>query len=130
MSEMMISEKDAAELKPRHRLSPDTPLPPNQHWYSLSFASVQAALNYLNAPLVQSAGEVTTTARNDGTVGMLTIYPPTTPLQPPQRWAFQSFNSPAAAVNWLNEPAVQSDGEVSATLRNDGTVGMFVIEPA
>jgi len=129
MSEM-ISEKDAAGLKPRHRLNPDTALPPNQHWYSLNFASVQAALNYLNAPLVQSAGEVTTTARNDGTVGMLTIYPPTTPLQSPQRWAFQTFNSPAAAVNWLNEPAVQSDGEVSATLRNDGTVGMFVIEPA
>ena len=84
----------------------------------------------MNAPLVQSAGEVTTTARNDGTVGMLTIYPPTNPLQPPQRWAFQTFNSPAAAANWLNEPAVQSDGEVSATLRNDGTVGMFVIEPA
>ena len=84
MSEM-ISEKDAAGLKPRHRLNPDTALPPNQHWYSLNFTSVQAALNYLNAPLVQSAGEVTTTARNDGTVGMLTIYPPTTPLQSPQR---------------------------------------------
>jgi len=117
-------------LRPAIVLTPERALPPNQHWYSLNFASVQAALNYLNAPLVQSAGEVTTTARNDGTVGMLTIYPPTTPLQSPQRWAFQTFNSPAAAVNWLNEPAVQSDGEVSATLRNDGTVGMFVIEPA
>jgi len=98
MSEM-ISEKDAAELKTRHRLNPDRALPPNQHWYSLNFASVQAALNYLNAPLVQSAGEVTTTARNDGSVGMLTIYPPTTPLQSPQRWAFQTFSSPAAALN-------------------------------
>jgi len=61
---------------------------------------------------------------------MLTIYPPTAPLQSPQRWAFESFNSPTDAVNWLNEPAVQSDGEVSATLRNNGTVGMFVIVPA
>jgi len=43
MSEM-ISEKDAAELKTRHRLNPERALPPNQHWYSLNFASVQAAL--------------------------------------------------------------------------------------
>jgi hypothetical protein len=129
----LISEKHAAELKKKvaaRRSTVDMPLPPNQHWYSYNFASVQAALNYLNTPLVQSAGEVSATARNDGTVGMLTIYPPTAPLQPPQRWAFESFNSPTDAVNWLNEPAVQSDGEVSAILRNDGTVGMFVILPA
>lgn len=127
----LISEKDAAELKKTgHRLVVDRPLPPNQHWYYINFASVQAALNYLNAPLVQSAGEVSATARNDGTVGMLTIYPPTAPLQSPQRWAFETFSSPTAAVTWLNEPAVQSDGEVSATIRNDGTVGMFVIVPA
>jgi len=127
-----ISEKDAAEVKRKvaARATIDAALPPSQHWYYLNFASVQAALNWLNEPLVQSAGEVTATARNDGTVGMLTIYPPTAPLQSPQRWAFESFNSPTDAVNWLNEPAVQSDGEVSATLRNNGTVGMFVIVPS
>jgi hypothetical protein len=27
-------------------------LPPGQQWYFFNFASVQAALNYLNAPLV------------------------------------------------------------------------------
>jgi hypothetical protein len=128
----LISEKDAAEVKRKvaARATIDAALPPSQHSYYLNFASVQAALNWLNEPLVQSAGEVTATARNDGTVGMLTIYPPTAPLQSPQRWAFESFNSPTDAVNWLNEPAVQSDGEVSATLRNNGTVGMFVIVPS
>jgi hypothetical protein len=127
----IVSEHDAAGLKKAdHRTVLERPLPPGQHWYYINFASVQAALTYLNTPLVQSAGEVSATARNDGTVGMLTIYPPTAPLQPPQRWIFESFNSPTDAVNWLNEPLVQSDGEVSATLRNNGSVGMFVIVPA
>jgi len=127
-----ISEKDAAQLKAGGHAAPvpHTPLPPGQHWYFFNFASIQAALNYLNTPLVQSAGEVSATARNDGTVGMFTIYPPTAPLQPPQRWIFENFSSAADAVNWLNEPLVQSDGEVSATARNNGTVGMFVIVPA
>jgi|SRR5271165_2860311 len=128
MSEM-ISEKNAAELKASHPV-PHTPLPPGQQWYFFNFASVQAALNYLNASPVQSAGEVSANARNDGTVGMFTIFPPTAPLQPPQRWYFESFTSTANAVNWLNESPVQSDGEVSAIARNDGTVGMFVIAPA
>src|SRR6516162_11736888 len=113
----------------RPNLRPAIVLTPRGH-YPPTNTGTPLILPVSRRPLVQSAGEVTTTARNDGTVGMLTIYPPTTPLQSPQRWAFQTFNSPAAAVNWLNEPAVQSDGEVSATLRNDGTVGMFVIEPA
>jgi hypothetical protein len=34
------------------------------------------------------------------------------------------------AATWLNEAPAQSDGEVSATLRNDGTVGTFYIAPA
>ena len=93
MSEM-IAEKDAAALKTRGHRVPATPLPPGQHWYYFNFATVQAALTYLNTPLVQSAGEVSATARNDGTVGMLTIYPPTHPLQSPQRWFFQHFSSP------------------------------------
>jgi hypothetical protein len=117
MSEM-IAEKDAAALKTRGHRVPATPLPPGQHWYYFNFATVQ------------SAGEVSATARNDGTVGMLTIYPPTHPLQSPQRWFFQHFSSPNSAVSFLNEPPVQSDGEVSSTARNDGTVGMFYIAPA
>ena len=129
MSEM-IAEKDAAALKTRGHRAPATPLPPGQHWYFFNFATVQAALTYLNTPLVQSACEVSATARNDGTVGMLTIYPPTHPLQSPQRWFFQNFSSPSNAVTFLNEPPVQSDGEVSSTARNDGTVGMFYIAPA
>ncbi len=129
MSEM-ITEKDAAEHKARSHPIHAAPLPPNQHWFFRNFASVQAALTFLNTPLVQSAGEVSAIARNDGTVGMFYIAPPTAPLQPPQKWFFRDFASPQAALDYLNTPAVQSDGEVSATPRNNGTVGMFYIAPA
>jgi hypothetical protein len=129
MSEM-ISEKDAATLKARHHAGTASALPSNQHWFFFEFASVQAALDYLNTPLVQSAGEVSATARNNGTVGMYTIYPPTAPLQAPQRWFFKDFSSPQAGLDYLNTPAVQSDGEVSATIRNNGTVRIFYIAPA
>jgi hypothetical protein len=129
MSEM-ITEKDAAAQKARSHPTHDAALPPGQHWFFRNFASVQAALDYLNTPLVQSAGEVSAIARNDGTVGMFYIAPPPAPLQPPQRWLFRSFANPQAALDYLNTPAVQSDGEVSANARNDGTVGMFYIAPA
>ena len=91
---------------------------------------MDAALTYLNENPIQSAGEVAATARNDGTVAMLTIFPPTAPLQPPQRWFFGNFPSADDAVTYLNDPPAQSDGEVSATLRNDGSVGVFYIAPA
>lgn len=122
----LITEENASKT----RVHPNTPLPPSQRWYSLSFASVSAALTYLNENPVQSAGEVAATARNDGTVGMLTIFPPTHPLQSPQRWFFENFSSATDAVSYLNAPPAQSDGEVSATVRNDGSVGAFYIAPA
>ena len=52
------------------------------------------------------------------------------PLQPPQRWYALNFASVDAALTYLNEAPAQSDGEVSATLRNDGSVGVFYIAPA
>jgi hypothetical protein len=79
---------------------------------------------------VQSAGEVAATARSDGTVGMLTIFPPTAPPQAPQQWFFRNFPTVDDAVTYLNEAPAQSDGEVSAILRSDGTVGAFFLAPA
>src|SRR5689334_5865536 len=126
----MITEQDAAAAKVRNHPTPDAAWPPNQHWFFQNFASVQAALNYLNAAPAQSAGEVSGIARNDGTVGMFYIFPPTAPLQPPQQWLFRNFSSPTDALNYLNAAPAQSDGEVSANARNDGTVGVFYIGPA
>jgi hypothetical protein len=126
----LITKENAVGAKRRIHVDIQAPLQPPQRWYALNFASIDAALIYLNENPIQSAGEVAATARNDGTVSMLTIFPPTAPLQSPQRWFFQNFSSANSAVTYLNEPPAQSDGEVSATLRNDGSVGVFYIAPA
>jgi hypothetical protein len=126
----LITKENAVGAKRRIHVDIRAPLQPPQRWYALNFTSVDAALTYLNENPIQSAGEVAATARNDGTVSMLTIFPPTAPLQPPQRWFFQNFSSANNAVTYLNEAPAQSDGEVSATLRNDGSVGAFYIAPA
>jgi len=126
----LITRENAVGAKRRIHVDMQAPLQPPQRWYALNFASVDAALTYLNENPIQSAGEVAATARNDGTVSMLAIFPPTAPLKPPQRWFFQIFSSANNAVTYLNEAPAQSDGEVSATLRNDGSVGVFYIAPA
>ena len=61
---------------------------------------------------------------------MLTIMPPTSPLHLPQQWFYRDFANSNDAVTYLNEAPAQSDGEVSATLRNNGHVGVFFIAPA
>jgi hypothetical protein len=62
---------------------------------------------------------------------MFYINPPTAPLLPPQQWIFKNFSNPGAAVNYLNFPPAQSDGEVSAIFfENNNTVGVFYIGPA
>jgi hypothetical protein len=42
-----------------------------------------------------------------------------------KRWAFQNFASAQAAADFVNESPAQVAGEISATVRNDGTVGLF-----
>ena len=124
----VVTKENAAEVKTR--MIAEAALGPGQRWYPVSFATTAAAVHWLNLNPVQSAGEVAATARNDGSVAMLTILPPTNPLHPPQhQWAFQNFPSQAAAVAFLNQNG-QGDGEASATLRNDGSVGLFYITPA
>jgi len=44
-------------------------------------------------------------------------------------WEFKSFPTPAGAANYLNEPAQQGQGEATATVRDDGTVDLFVVTP-
>ena len=67
MSEM-ISEQDAAARKAEH---PDvTPQLANKKWFFRNFASVSAALTFVNTAPVQAAGEISASARNDGTVGL------------------------------------------------------------
>jgi hypothetical protein len=49
-----------------------------------------------------------------------------------QAWVFRNFTpaeGQAGAVTFLNEPARQGPGEASASPRNDGSVGLFFLEP-
>jgi hypothetical protein len=51
-----------------------------------------------------------------------------------QTWEFRDFPGPRPdgennAVTFLNEPARQGRGEATATLRNDGSVGLFYLVP-
>jgi hypothetical protein len=59
-----ISEHDAAAQK--RSIHPHT----GKQWHFANFATTQAAVNFLNAPPAQVAGEISATARNDGTVGL------------------------------------------------------------
>ncbi len=49
-----------------------------------------------------------------------------------QQWQFQNFTAvegTTAAVNFLNRAPRQGAGEASAVARNDGSVGLFHLEP-
>ena len=49
-----------------------------------------------------------------------------------QEWQFRDFAAPNGEQNtatFLNEPLRQGHGEASATLRNNGTAGLFFLEP-
>ena len=49
-----------------------------------------------------------------------------------QEWQFRDFAAPNGegdTATFLNEPLRQGHGEASATLRNNGTAGLFFLEP-
>ena len=46
-----------------------------------------------------------------------------------QAWAFENFSSVNDAITFLNEAPRQGPGEASAFARNDGSVGLFYLEP-
>jgi hypothetical protein len=124
MSELM-SEEDADELKRRYQRDAGA-LPPGHQWVLINFSSVATALTWINANPRQSAGEVCATLRNNGTVGLLTVFPPTAP--PLKQWFFRNFPIANDAATFLSTAPTKSAGEVSSTIRNDGTVGLIYLE--
>ena len=127
MSEMTTEPSAAAEkaLNLNHPIA-DQSL--RGHWGVQYFANVEDALDELNTPPVQSAGEVSATVDKYGRVWMFYNTRPTAPLLPPFKWFFKEFPDWAAAVNHLNLPPAKGDGEVSVNYRDDGTVAAFYIE--
>ncbi|MBV9354477.1 MAG: hypothetical protein JO023_03005, partial [Chloroflexi bacterium] len=70
----------------------------------------QAAVNFLNEPLRQGAGEASLTPRGNGTVGLVYLEPGSLGASTRQTWQVREFPAPngeQAAVNFLNEPLRQ-----------------------
>ena len=90
------------------------------------------AVTFLNEAPRQGAGEVSAVARNDGSVGLFYFEPGSLGSGTQQTWQYRDFpgpNGPGDAVTFLNEPAAQNRGEASANARNDGSAGLFYLEP-
>jgi hypothetical protein len=90
------------------------------------------AVDFLNEPLRQGAGEASATFRNDGTAGVLWLEPGSLGESTAQTWQLREFPGPGgekAAVDFLNEPLRQGAGEASVTPRGNGTAGLLWLEP-
>jgi hypothetical protein len=101
-------------------------------WLFLNFSTAEEAVAFLNEAPRQGAGEVSAIARNDGSVGLFYLEPGSLGASTQQAWVFRNFTpaeGTSGAVTFLNEPARQGPGEASATPRNDGSVGLFYLEP-
>lgn len=104
-------------------------------WVFRNFTAAEGtngAVTFLNEPARQGHGEASATARNDGSVGLFFLEPGSLGSGTAQTWQFRNFTAAQGtngAVTFLNEPARQGRGEASATVRNDGSVGLFYLEP-
>ncbi|GAA5149321.1 hypothetical protein GCM10023321_12990 [Pseudonocardia eucalypti] len=106
-----------------------------QEWIYREFTAAegpQGAANFLNQPARQAAGEVTATARGDGSVALLYLAPGSLGSGTQQEWIYREFTAaegPQGAVTYLNQAARQGAGEVTAVARNNGSVALFYLAP-
>ncbi len=98
-------------------------------WEYQNFPTAQAAVTFLNDPARQGLGEASATPRSDGSVGVFYLEPGSLGTDTRPTWVFQNFPNPQDAVTFLNDPARQGPGQVSAVARNDGSVGLLFLEP-
>jgi hypothetical protein len=106
-----------------------------QTWEFRNFTAAEGpagAVNFLNEPARQGAGEASAFARSDGSVGLFYLAPGSLGSSTRQTWFFRNFTpaeGTAGAINFLNASPRQGPGEASAFARNDGSVGLFHLEP-
>jgi hypothetical protein len=104
-------------------------------WAFLKVTGTQAtqdAVNFMNggspaSPLRLGPGEASA-----GTEGVLYLDVGSLGSLTAPTWVYLDFDAsqgPQGAVDYLNEPARQGPGQVSAIPRNDGSVGLFFLEP-
>src|SRR5579875_2215430 len=107
----------------------------NQIWEFRAFPGPSGdndAVIFLNDPDRQGRGEAAAALRSDGSVGLFYLVPGSLGASPNPSWQVQEFPGPNGAkeaVIFLNAPDRQGRGEVTATLRNDGTAGVLYLEP-
>jgi hypothetical protein len=106
-----------------------------QTWQASEFPApngAQDAVNFLNEPARQGAGEASATLRNDGSAGLIWLEPGSLGEGTGQAWEVAEFSGAdpeQQAVNFLNAPPRQGAGEASVTPRGNGTVGLIYLEP-
>lgn len=95
-----------------------------QHtWQYRHLGSPAEAVNFLNKWPRQGRGEASLTIRDNGTVDLIYLAAGTASKGV---WGFNNFSTATEAVNWLNQPIDGGGtGEVSPTMRDDGTVVLF-----
>jgi hypothetical protein len=95
----------------------------------------EQAVQFLNDPDRQGPGEVASaTLRNNGTVGLIYLAPGSLGTSTSQTWILKQLPGPSPdgenlAVQLLNAADQQGPGEASATLRDDGSVGLIFLAP-
>jgi hypothetical protein len=98
-------------------------------WVFLNFPTTDAAVTYLNEPFRQGVGQVSATPRSNGSVGLFFLEPGSLGTITSPTWLFRDFPTTAEAITFLNLADRQGAGQVSAIARNDGSVGLFFLEP-
>ena len=107
----------------------------NLTWGFRNFSAAEGtagAVTWLNEAERQGHGEAIGYARNDGSVSLFYLEPGSLGSSTRPTWGFRDFSAAegtAGAVTWLNEAERQGRGEASPNARNNGTVGLFYLEP-
>jgi hypothetical protein len=92
----------------------------------------KAAVDFLNEPLRQGAGEASVTPRGDGSAGLLWLEPGSLGESTAQTWQYKDYPGPdgeQAAIAFLNASPRQGAGEASGFVRSDGSAAIFYLEP-
>jgi hypothetical protein len=101
-------------------------------WEYGEFVGPKQAVDFLNEPARQGAGEATVTPRKNGTVGLLYLSPGSLGVSTAQTWCYKEFPAPHGvmeALAFLNAHPRQAEGEVSGYARTDGSAVIFYLEP-
>ena len=106
-----------------------------QQWQFIEFTGsngVQQAISFLNAPARQGPGEATATVQAGGSVGLFYLEPGSLGSSTAQTWEsadFAGLTGAQLAVNFLNDPARQGPGQVTATMSAGGPTEVIYLSP-